>query len=172
MDPAAVMSELETMIQHPREGCDPVLRSTSPGLLACSPYWVVTCGPCIWAVALETPCPILHACEQGSAPAMLHPRLAFPVSLAGECLCEPCLSKHGEGECSGAGTGRCPCAIPLSAFQVTLSIQIPPTLLACLLAFQTSSLKLPLNFFLPGHGAGKRTMVLNLSKMSMEEFLI
>lgn len=163
------MSELETMIQHPREGRDPVLRSTSPGLLACYPYWVVTCGPCIWAGALDTPCPIPHTCEQGSAPAMLLPCLAFPVSLAGECLCEPRLSKHGgEGECSGAGTGWCPCATPLSAFQVTLSIQIPPTLLACLLAFQISSLKLPLNFILPGHQVGKRTMVLNLSKMSME----
>lgn len=108
MNPATVMSELETMIQHPREGRDPVLRSTSPGLLACYPYWVVTCGPCIWAVALETPCPIPHTCEQGSAPAMLHPCLAFPVSLAGECLCEPRLSKHGEGECSGAGTGGAP----------------------------------------------------------------
>lgn len=43
-----------------------------------------------------------------------------------------------------------------------------PTLLACLLAFQISSLKLPLNFILPGHEVGKRTMVLNLSKMSVE----
>lgn len=84
LNPAAVMSELETMIQHPREGRDPMLRSTAPGLLACYPYWVVTCGPCIWTVALETPCPIPHACEQGSAPAMLLPWLAFPVSLAGE----------------------------------------------------------------------------------------